>query len=316
MGNQQVSLFACNLIKKVRILPKKIKYEDVKESFQKENYILLEDEYISAGYKMKCQCPRGHIEYISWHKFKGGRRCYQCFNLYGRGKSQKLSYEEVKSVFEKEGYKLISKEYVNANTLLETICPQGHNYKTKLGNFKTGYRCPICSGVLVTYEQIKDYFLQQGYELLSTSYENSHAYLSYKCPKGHINSMSWSNFSRGKRCPSCSRSKGEEKIAKYLNDINVKYISQYKFDNCRNILPLPFDFYLPDYNLIIEYDGKQHFKPVDIFGGQDGFEETQLHDQIKTQYCKDNNIKLLRIPYYNFENIETILNEQIKNFND
>ena len=62
---------------------------------------------------------------------------------------------------------------------------------------------------------------------------------------------------------------------------------------------------------VIEYDGKQHFKPVDIFGGQDGFEETQLHDQIKTQYCKDNNIELIRIPYWEKDNIEEILNHKL-----
>ena len=74
---------------------------------------------------------------------------------------------------------------------------------------------------------------------------------------------------------------------------------------------MPFDFYLPDFNILIEYDGQQHFKPIDFAGKGEEWAiknmlETQRRDNIKTQYCKDNNIKLIRIPYFEFENIEQI----------
>lgn len=75
---------------------------------------------------------------------------------------------------------------------------------------------------------------------------------------------------------------------------------------------LPFDFYLPKYNLCIEYDGEQHFSPTTIGGisieqGQLNFERLQINDQIKTQYCKDKGIQLLRIPYTEFKRIENII---------
>ena len=74
---------------------------------------------------------------------------------------------------------------------------------------------------------------------------------------------------------------------------------------------LPFDFYLPQYNLIIEYDGEQHFKPISVFGGEDAFWTTVTHDAIKNQYCEDNDIDLLRIPYWEFDNIEKLIKDKL-----
>ena len=70
---------------------------------------------------------------------------------------------------------------------------------------------------------------------------------------------------------------------------------------------MPFDFYLPAYNLCIEFDGEQHFKSIKHFGGEKRLSIQKIKDNIKTEYCKNNNIKLLRIPYYDFNNIEKIL---------
>ena len=72
-----------------------------------------------------------------------------------------------------------------------------------------------------------------------------------------------------------------------------------------------FDFYLPQYNLFIEYDGEQHFKEIKWFGGKEGFEKRVKHDNMKNKYCEVNNINLLRIPYTEFENIENILKQAI-----
>ena len=79
----------------------------------------------------------------------------------------------------------------------------------------------------------------------------------------------------------------------------------------KKIRPLPFDFYLPDYNTCIEYDGIQHFEVVDYFGGLDGFITTKIRDTIKNEYCKSKNIKLIRIPYWGFDNIENILKKEL-----
>jgi len=97
-------------------------------------------------------------------------------------------------------------------------------------------------------------------------------------------------------------SEGERKIANYLNKNKIDYVYQKRYDDCKNKSTLPFDFYLPDYNTIIEFDGYQHYYEVKMFGK---LSRIQKHDKIKNNYCKENNINLLRIPYWELEN-ETI----------
>ena len=112
---------------------------------------------------------------------------------------------------------------------------------------------------------------------------------------------------KGHGCPKCNRSKGELKISKLLDKLKINYIEQYSFNNCKNIYKLKFDFYLPNKNTCIEYDGIQHFKPIEIFGGEKKFCNTKKRDKIKTEYCKSNKIKLLRITVFNLNNIEAFL---------
>ena len=97
----------------------------------------------------------------------------------------------------------------------------------------------------------------------------------------------------------------------FFDDNNIAYVSQYRFEDCKNIRTLPFDFYLPDYNICVEYDGELHYKSVDYFGGEKALQDTQMRDDIKTQYCINNNIHLIRIPYWEFENINTILSSEL-----
>jgi len=112
-------------------------------------------------------------------------------------------------------------------------------------------------------------------------------------------------------CPQCRMSKGELKIKSVLENLGICFIRQKKFSACLFIKELPFDFYLPDYSMCIEYDGSQHFKAVPYWGGEDKLEETQRNDNIKKRYCKEKGILLLRIPYWDFNNIEEILSKHL-----
>lgn len=132
-----------------------------------------------------------------------------------------------------------------------------------------------------------------------------------KCKKcGYIWSLNANSLKvNGTRCRKCSYTyKGEDKIISVLNSIGCKYIHQYKFDDCRDKRPLPFDFYLPDYNMCIEFDGQQHYEPR---FGNDKFEITKYHDKIKNDYCRNRNIDLLRIPYWDSSNIDKIIKEKL-----
>lgn len=134
-------------------------------------------------------------------------------------------------------------------------------------------------------------------------------YIDYETPIYHrckIDRFMWKisphHALGGVNCPRCGGYSGEKAISEWLNRNEIDYIPQYRFGDCKDIKPLPFDFYLPKQNIIIEYDGRQHFIPVDFAGkGREWAENqlkiTQYHDQIKNIYCQSHNINLLRIRY-------------------
>ncbi|MDU5206285.1 MAG: hypothetical protein E6182_10000 [Clostridioides difficile] len=120
------------------------------------------------------------------------------------------------------------------------------------------------------------------------------------------------DLKHGYCCPICNESKGEKIIRLYLENNNIKFIQEHRFEDCKNKRSLPFDFYIPNYNLCIEFDGRQHFETFNHFGGEKGFELTKIRDKIKNKYCKNNGINLIRIPYYEIENAEKILDREFE----
>ena len=109
-------------------------------------------------------------------------------------------------------------------------------------------------------------------------------------------------------------SKGEECIKFILDKYNIEYRSEFMFDDCRYINRLPFDFYLPKYNLLIEYDGEHHFLKIKHYP-ENHYENTLRNDCIKNEYSIKNKIQLLRIPYTDYNNIEEIIINFLKNNN-
>jgi hypothetical protein len=118
-----------------------------------------------------------------------------------------------------------------------------------------------------------------------------HIFLNHDCPK----------------CKSNNHSSGERTIADYLTQYNYSFIEQHRFPECKDQFPLPFDFYLPHHNACIEFDGIQHHQIVEFFGGTEGFKKRQLHDQIKTDYCKNNGLHLIRIVKEQLKDLPTAL---------
>ena len=149
-------------------------------------------------------------------------------------------------------------------------------------------------------------------------YKNSKSKMDVKCNTcGHEWKRIFSSMNVNYACPACSFSKGEKKIYKMLRYINIDFISQKEFSDCKYKENLPFDFYLPEFNLCIEYQGEQHYKPVDFKGegkniAKSNFIVQKKRDRIKARYCKDNNIPLLIIPYTEFERIEEIISSFLK----
>lgn len=288
-------------------------YELVKEYIESYGFKLLSTEYYRTRDKLKMECPKGHIVERRFDHFKNTHTCPKCSG------NAKLTYDEVKNYTESQGYKLISDSYKNNSTKLIVECPKHGVFKIRFNDLKNGQRCPKC-GIehradiaRNDYEYVKEYIESYGYKLLSSKYINNSEKLKIQCNKGHVFYMKFNNFKTGNRCPICEQSSGESEINKFLENNSFNFISQYRFKDCKFKYALPFDFYLPNYNCCIEFDGEQHYEIVKHFGGLNGFIERKIRDTIKTEYCKNNNIKLIRIPYWEINNIETILTKELIN---
>ena len=108
-------------------------------------------------------------------------------------------------------------------------------------------------------------------------------------PVSHLN---------GAGCQQCSESRGERTIGQVLDSVGIVYEREKRFGECRDKHSLPFDFYLPDHGVCIEYHGVQHYESVDHFGGEEKFAGRVRRDKIKERYCQRNGIKLIVIPYW------------------
>ena len=194
---------------------------------------------------------------------------------------------------------------------IKIICPIHCEFEQTVNNHKRGQGCKNCSGLeKPTYEKlIIDFTTIHGnkYNYSNVIYQSAHKKIKIICPIHGEFEQTPNNHKNGNGCPICKLSKGENDIKIFLEKNNIKYTPQYKFENCKNKLRLPFDFYLPKYNTCIEYNGLQHYKPIEHFGSIKGFTERQINDKIKMEYCNKNNIPLIVIKYN--DNINSILSK-------
>ena len=172
---------------------RRLTQKEVEEVFEKYGYKVL-SSYKNNRTPLVIECPSGHItETITLSNFKKGWRCSVC------SRKAKLTYDFVKSEFNKEGYEVISSNYINANTKLKIKCPVGHIWETTYGHFYGGKRCGICSNnKRLDYNYVKSKFLDKGYILVSKEYINAFSPLVVICKEGHMtSSITWNNFQRG-----------------------------------------------------------------------------------------------------------------------
>ena len=99
-----------------------------------------------------------------------------------------------------------------------------------------------------------------------------------------------------------------KKLQANFEKLNIEFEREKRFEDCKDVNTLPFDTYIKSLNLVIEFDGSQHFKPS---FGNDAFGSIIYHDTIKNAYCEDNNINILRIPFWEFRNMEEIIKKKI-----
>lgn len=268
--------------------------------------VIAIDKYIDVNTPILHMCLKDNYQWsISPHNLLNGTGCPKCMNRFYRTHDEYVC--EVKNI--NNNIEVID-NFINTYTpILHKCSICNHQWLVRPTNILLGSGCPKCAQNIqkTHFDYVNELsLLNLNIEVIGT-YVNSYTPILHKCL---IDNHKWlakpTNILSGKGCPRCKESHGEKQIRQWLNGHNVLYEKQYKFDDCYDIKPLPFDFYLPKYNLCIEYDGEQHFRPVDFFGGEKHFKLQQKHDNIKNEYCKNNGILLLRIPYY--KNIEEELN--------
>lgn len=261
-----------------------------------------------------CGNPNHEPYKVRFDAFKGtskkeGTRCEQC----RREKDTVWAKDKIIEYVQSQNYKFI--RFIKFNkyaSIIEVQCDKGHEpYEVYFSNFYNGKRCGQCY-ITWTKEKIIEFVEKEGYKFIRfINFEKNNSLIEIECPKGHVVQMRFRKFREGCRCAICNESKGEREIRDLLKRLNIDFEPQYKFDDCKCKNNLPFDFYIPLLNIAIEYDGIQHFEILPHWGGVNKLIETKIHDTIKTNYCKENNIKLIRIPYWELKNIKNILIKEL-----
>lgn len=216
-------------------------------------------------------------------------------------------------------------KYIDGNTPILHLC-KIHNKEWKISPSSAlrGTGCKQC-GIersIIGSTKTTDEYINELTELgLTDNIAVLEDYKGANIPIAHLcktHNEIWyptpSNVLRGNSlgCLKCNFSKGESIIEKWLKNHNISYEPQKTFEDCKDSRVLPFDFYLPKNNKCIEFDGKQHFEPIDHFGGEESFETLQRHDRMKRNYCRTQRIPLLRINYKD-KDIDTKLEEFLFN---
>jgi hypothetical protein len=224
-------------------------------------------------------------------------------------------------------YSLVN--YINANIKVKIICPKHGEFEQQPNNHLFGQRCVKCMGDNV--RSARKYTQEQCGKKFKLGHDNRYDYSLMKeftgsgsiiknkiiiiCKKHGEFLQTPNSHLQGAGCPYCNISKGEDEIEKYLIKNNIEYIREHKFDKCFNpetYKKLPFDFFIPKHNLVIEYQGEQHYKKTGYFEQRaGGLEGLQYRDKIKKEFCIQSNISYIEIPYREFENINKILKEKI-----
>ena len=223
---------------------------------------------------------------------------------------------------------LVLSEFNGMNQSLKCYCKKHNEFFTQVAKevFYYGRGCSCCTNERrsncnkLSNEEIifRAIQLNPDIEVLDVSnYENYYSKILVKCKKcGNIWNASLGDLhNQNGHCPFCyirsSTSVGELNIFNILEGNHIKYAPHYSIGDCKNVKPLPFDAAIFDSDMclkgLIEYQGEQHYKPIDYFGGEEKYKQRQINDRIKEEYCNKHNIPLLIIPYWDFNNIDIIV---------
>lgn len=283
----------------------------------KTDYNVL-DEFEGWDKKLSVKCRTcGHEDSIRPRTILDGGICPVC-----RAKRNTRTLDEFVSLIP-EDVEIVS-GYENVSSRVSCKCKKcGNEWGCYAYNLVAGHGCKKCGYKTVSKKKAiydKESFDVKLAEITDEvvcvgEYTRIHKKALFECCKcGHQFRTTPHNILQGSRCPKCSISKGEVAVSKSLEENNISYIPQKKFDGLIGVggRKLSYDFFLPDYNILIEYQGRGHYEPVNFANrerltGEQQFEKQIEHDKRKRNYAKENGYELIEIPYQQMKNIPDII---------
>ena len=255
--------------------------------------------------KTTWQCIHNHKWDAPYSGISSGHGCPYC------AKKAKKTVQDYYSLAVSRDFEWLGPEVTNASIKTGWRCKDQHEWETSFSEIQSGSGCRECAGLTpkdsTDYERLAE---KHNVEWLGPEVPNVLTKTWWQCSKYHKWEKDYNSIRhQGIWCQSCKTYRGEEKISEILNMLNITYERQKRFEYCRNIKPLPFDFSFrfKDEYYLVEYQGIQHYQPIDYFGGEQALLNNQTRDKIKAKFAKDNGYNLIIIPYTEFDNIEPIL---------
>lgn len=281
--------------------------------------------------KVKIYCQKHGFFYITPGRFLSGSICAKCANEKS-AERQKMSTSDfiIKAKKNFPDYDYSNVVYINNHTKVEIVCPRHGKIQLIPANMLIGMGCRKCgiertaNSQRLTLEKFikRATKIHPDYDYTKVKYVNSDTKVTVNCKKhGDFQIIPYSLL-KGSGCPVCNESVGETKIRTWLelHGYNLKsktddkiFFRQKTFPDLIDKKELSYDFFIPSLNLLIEYNGEQHYHPIEIFQrkGEDVFKKQKYHDSLKLDYANKNNYRLLIIPYTDISRIDEILENEI-----
>lgn len=289
---------------------------ELDDKFNNEFILLSAYKGINSRIKVKHKNCGYEFEPVAKYLLRDGK-CKRCSDI-NKGKNRRKTHEqflkEVQEIHD-NNYQVLTKYKTMNDKVKVKHLSCGSEYNIRPDSLLRGTQCKNCLNTKLSKDNLKttgeykkeiEYITQGEYTLIGeyTGVKNKVKVRHNSCGNEYL--VYPFMFYRGRRCPKCNYSRGEKLVESVLKSLNIDFESQKKFEGLKNINLLSYDFYLPEYNVLIEYQGQQHYEPVELFGGEDYFLKQQKNDKIKKEFSKSNNIYLLEIPYtkYTFDSVK------------
>lgn len=287
---------------------------ELRDKYKCYNFELLDDKIGNSRTKHKCRDGMGYLYFLSMDNIKDARNKAHSivakYNPYSIQNIQQFIWNNNSKT------QVLSKSYIANKEKIHFKCECGKEYRicwNRVNNLnKVTCNCCSHSKPRLSFEQIKEEVEKCGLFLVGENVQKSKD-LTVADKDGIIWHTTLDRLRKG-QLPQNKISSLEYQTQKYLDELYIKYEYQKTFEYCKYKHLLRFDFYLPEFHMCIEVNGKQHYESIEYFGGDKTFKLQQKRDKIKQEYCIQNNIILITIPHYEFnknQNYKTYINKII-----